>query len=91
MHVGVSIESSVLESASVVAIVDAMMDLGKKRETSVRNTLIDTPVFSHPVDEAEPVQGETEFDNPTLAEMTRELKGCGYTADEVNESLPSRD
>ena len=47
-------------------------------KASVGNTSSDIPK-SHHANEA--------FDNPTLAEMTRELKGCGYNSEEAEECL----
>ena len=43
-----------------------MLNIGKSDKVNVRNTSLDNP---------RSLKGEKEFDNPTLAKMTRELKG----------------
>ena len=53
-----------------------MLNLGKSDKVNVRNTSLDNP---------RSFQGEKEFNNPTLAEMTRELKGG--VPDEAEETV----
>ena len=64
------------EKEAVSTAADVMLNLGKPDKVNVRNISSDN---------SRSFQGEKEFDNPTLTEMTRELKG--RVPDEADEAL----
>ena len=86
MHVDVSSEPIGSERETMSPTVEAMVTLRNSGEGNVENTSTDNPSSPRFADKSDPpnpqAQEADEVDNPTLAEMTRELKGQGSRSDD---------